>query len=150
MSDVFLLMATALLVCIPGAAYMLRVLLYDHEATGPFKAKQTFVKVNDTVTRQVNAFDWFRRVFGAYRVQPTEANGGSFWVVNPQRIDLWLCPKCLSFWLSTPWSVGIGVYLVLQTGDVRNLLLIPLLHLQVAWWTQFLVFYQLKAEAESG
>jgi len=140
--------AMCILACLPGAAYILRVLLFDAAAPGPFEAKQTFVKVDDLITRPVNAFDWVRRFFGAYRIRLDRETGVSFWSVNPKRITLWQCPKCLSFWLSIPWTVGIGIYLLLSTGDLRNLFVLPLIQGWLVYVSQFLVFLQLKVEQD--
>ncbi|APU89039.1 hypothetical protein Rctr85_010 [Virus Rctr85] len=52
-------------------------------------------------TQPVTLFDWVRRLFGAYAVQrvsddPVE----EVWYVKDERMEVWTCPVCLSFWLS--------------------------------------------------
>lgn len=103
-------------------AYIVEVLLFQEKVShyGPFPSKERKVihiqhRPDGTVseyTQPVTWFEWFRRGFGVYTVLPDEGTTGDpeneipaippseTWFVNPEAIEVWTCPTCLSFWVS--------------------------------------------------
>lgn len=130
----------------PALAYLLRVLLFEAETRGPFESKTDFVLVNGVVVRPVNLFDRIRRLFGTYRVSKSDGLGK--WDIYVPRMLLWLCPKCLSFWLVSPAAIGLTVWMCMD--DLRYGLLYPVIHLALAFSVQALVFLNLKLEGDDG
>ena len=126
-----------------GTAYMVRVMLFDMESRGPWESTTRFVRSMDmygsALTRPVNFFDRIRRLAGAYRVT-TDSSGTVFWDVRADRVLVWQCPKCLTFWLCLPTTV------LLIVCTPANLLMTPVIHLGLVWCVQFLVFIQLRIE----
>lgn len=126
--------------CILADAYLVRILLFD-DSTQPFESEKKVVRnsygLSGPDTHLVGFFDQVRRGFGAYRIEEGE-NEIEYWYTTV-RIQLWQCPKCLSFWLtflfSGPFIVYTGVWLFA-----------PLVHLALVFCTQFLVFTQLAIE----
>lgn len=93
--------------------YITHILLFDPDKVGPLSDSKQMIKVMTTdsnnaphfTSRPVNIFDWFRRLFAAYYV---EKNGDGDTIWRPRHIAVWVCPVCLSFWISL---VLAGIYL---------------------------------------
>lgn len=83
--------------------YITQVLLYD-DGPQPFQSTRRLVYHREVVegdanmvieeTHQVGFFDRVRRLFGLYSVNGTE------WRVRSERLPVWVCPKCLGFWVA--------------------------------------------------
>jgi hypothetical protein len=133
---------SVMLVCGLSAAYILRILLFDEQAAGPFESKQAFLQLSDgQVARGINLFDRLRRLFGAYRV--TEVEELKIWSVWEPRMQVWACPICLSFYCSAPFTL-----VAVEKGVANSLLDGVLFYLAVTFVAQFLVFLQLCLEGE--
>lgn len=133
-------MITAYIACVFSLAYLVRVLLFDG-STQPFENKVNYVEDgvgNGAGTYPVGLFDRFRRCFGAYKVE--DANGVKVWKPTV-RMDLWRCPKCLSFWVS---FVASAPFTFLMT----DWYLFPVVHLSMVFCVQFIVFLQILVEGE--
>lgn len=84
--------------------YVVNLFLFDIESTGPFIISNKMVKLTaagQTSIRPVNLFDYIRRLFFVYEIQDNT------WVVNNERVSVWSCPKCLSFWASSWFPIHI-------------------------------------------
>lgn len=127
-----------------SCAYVLRVLLFEEAGTGPFMSREAFVTIDGVVVRPVHFFDRIRRLFGAYRVSVDPDI--QKWEVFPSRMLLWMCPKCLSFWIAMPYSVLLAS--VMGAENLRYGLLWPIVHFSVAYVAQALVFLNLRLEGE--
>lgn len=135
------ILALALL-CMFAAAYGVVVLLFTSDADGPFKAEDCFVIDESLDCGQVTVFDRVRRLFGAYRVE--RKTGVTIWTVFEPRMEVWRCPKCLGFWLSSLVSIPYSVWLVHDLGDLRTLLLVPIIQATFSFIVSFLSFIYLR------
>lgn len=125
----------ALLLGFP-AAYITRSLrltpVSSHE--GPFKSKthvvefpqHSYIDPNDGFKKTLPAhqqaltlFDWIRRPFGVYKVE------GNTWIVQNDSAERWTCLFCLSFWVSSPFTL-----LIYLNGS--DLLWLPVCHFGIA------------------
>ncbi len=74
---------------------------------GPFPSKTKFVtRPIDNYHQPVTLFDWIRRLtpyWNPYKVQ------GSVWTINEQKLEVWTCPFCLSFWTSFVATAILGI-----------------------------------------
>jgi hypothetical protein len=129
-----------------GAAYILRILLFDLHAPGPFESISAFVTGDTGTTRSINLFDRFRRLFGAYRV--TERSGLRLWAVWEPRMQVWYCPKCLSFYSSLPFSVFTVIWAVGASSLRDGLMWAVPIHLAIVFLAQLLVFIQMYVEGD--
>lgn len=131
--------------CVFAVAYVVRILLYAPETTQPFLSKREIVRdgldngAGETSEHLVGLFDRFRRLFGAYRVEDV-GNDVKIWHTTI-RMDLWRCPKCLSFWASFFVSAPFCF-------SYTEWYLFPIVHLSIVFLSQFLVFLQLAIEGE--
>ena len=107
-------------------SYLTRILIFKQHprGSGPFQSKTQFVY--DSVSKMsqpVTLFDYIRRYtpFNPYKV------GEEMWIINPDRILVWSCPICLSFWVTFLVSVLIGL---LELGHL-NLLELVLFHFSI-------------------
>jgi hypothetical protein len=66
------------------------------------------------------------------------------WDVRIPRMEVWMCPKCLSFYIAAPFT------LIWAVSTPVNLLDAMLVHLGIAFVAQFSVFLQLRIEDNSG
>lgn len=66
------------------------------------------------ITHPVGIFDYIRRVSGLYVVMDDA------WIVNKKVLWLWLCPKCLSFWV----SLFLAMVLSLSTFNIMPMVLV--------------------------
>mgnify|MGYP005847519507 CR=1 FL=1 len=85
-----------------AATYPLKCLILEPKTSheGPFKSKSKHVYFRDEEhTQAVALFDWFRRLFGVYKVE------GDIWRVVHNRYEYFSCPFCLSFWVAFLFSV---------------------------------------------
>lgn len=86
--------------------YVTSVLLWDDSIVfGPFTSRKSKVIrtmfVNNeyvNVERPVNLIDRLRRFFGLYAVDKDK------WMVIEMSLPVWVCPKCLSFWVVSPMT----------------------------------------------
>ncbi len=135
-----------------GAAYALRVLIFELSAPGPFEASTAFVadfSTGGAPARMVNLFDRVRRLFGVYRVVVDEKSGLRLWNVWEPRAQVWRCPKCLSFYVSIPFTLCVLIAMPGQGFSLRlgeYLALLPLVHGAIVFIAQFLVFLQILIE----
>lgn len=111
--------------------YLTRVLLFEEKDShfGPWPSKTRRVvwfkfppeavfddpeaHAYEEYRQPVTLFDWVRRVFGLYRVAKYGDEGQKtaeeLWYVNSDRVEVWTCPVCLSFWtalFTTAFLVG--------------------------------------------
>lgn len=90
--------------------YLMSILLWHEEGEhGPFPDNRRDVVrlrqvMEDHITEyrvRVTLFDWVRRVFGLYDVSRYEDVSGNvrfIWLVREERLPVWACTRCLSFW----------------------------------------------------
>lgn len=133
-------MIEAFVASVFAVAYCVRVLLFDGSIQ-PFQNLKNYVLdgANDGAgTYPVGLFDHVRRLFGAYKIE--DANGIEVWKTTV-RMDLWRCPKCLSFWVS---FVASAPFTFLFTEWYA----FPVVHLSIVYCVQFLIFVQLWFEEE--
>lgn len=82
-------------------AYITKVMMLeeqtDHEGPWPSKTASVYFPETEHLQR-VAFFDHIRRLFGVYRIE------SSLWTVYMPRAEVWMCPVCLSLWLSLPVS----------------------------------------------
>lgn len=103
-----------LLLTVFSVYYITTILHFQH--IGPFLSSELIVKVviSDpeteprVVERPHHFFDYFRAVFGLYEID------GNVWAVRPERLQLWLCPVCLSFWV----TVVMGLLLAMAPLEI--------------------------------
>lgn len=100
-----------LLACF-SSFYLVSIFLWSESGeNGPFPDKtRSIIRVRkmleDSISEyrvRVVLFDWVRRFFGLYDVlKYTDEHGvkTETWLVREERIPVWLCPRCLSFWVS--------------------------------------------------
>lgn len=131
-----------LLLITAATAYLTFSLRMDinHKGPGVFSA---FVRDVNGELRPVGAFDWIRRLFGAYRVvdNPDAKNfEAPLWHISVQpHQSAWFCVFCLSFWTQIP--LFLYDMLVLHSLDLSFypylMLVVPLiagvLNLAVDW-----------------
>lgn len=122
-----------------AAAYLVRVLLFDG-SNGPFPCLNAEVVDGAEVVGHPTLFDWVRRLCGCYQVLKTDQ--GETWYVNPLRMQVWRCPKCLGFWVS--------LVLVLLYWAIEPFALVRLgLYLfATPYFVGFLVFLMMRIEPE--
>lgn len=95
-------MESLVLFCL--SVYYVTILLRLDSSDGPFASRTQTVRYIDNGqnwVRQVNAFDYLRRPFGAYKIG-TNSDGAKIWVVTQG--TAWVCSFCLSFWISLLFS----------------------------------------------
>lgn len=66
---------------------------------GPFVKQNLYVDFGGGLTRNVGAFDYFRRLFGVYKIED------EVWSVEYLAAGAWVCTYCLSFWVAFLFSV---------------------------------------------
>lgn len=81
--------------------YITQVMLLSETGFGPFPARNAvfqFVVDDGGViryeTRPIHLWDRFRWLFRAYDIEKFT------WQLNIRRGSVWVCPKCLSFWIA--------------------------------------------------
>lgn len=81
-----------------AVAYITYILLYSNEFTGPIVKRNKFVYNSETFkSRPVNFFDYVRRILH----NPYIISGdGELWVEDENKLEVWSCYVCLSFWVS--------------------------------------------------
>lgn len=124
-----------------AVAYVVRVLLYDAHATGPFEAsKHVVIDSQDPADcRCANLFDRVRRLFGAYLVAPGPDLTYVWYPYDP-RMQVWRCPKCLSFWVAFMGSIPTMVL-----SDI-SVWWFPIVHLAISFLASLFVFVLLVLE----
>jgi hypothetical protein len=112
--------------------YLVACLRFDAAMTQPFvnyrrEVQQFLVSTNDAgdvitevITYHPGLFDRIRFLFGLYRVSPDNSH---VWVVRNERLPVWECPKCLSFWVAV---VTAALTASLLNNLVFLLLIIPI------------------------
>lgn len=123
-----------------SVAYLTRVLLFDAHGTGPFPSAESKIVVDEGPVRAVHLFDRVRRVLGAYEIVD------SLWFVRSKRMEVWECPKCLSFWMAFVGAVPVIMLVALDYGALA-LVVYPFIHLSMAFCSSFLVFKHLEIES---
>ena len=94
-----------------AVSYLIWFLLLDIQTTKGFWSSRTQVVVvralnqeTEKVTETRRAVDWsdyIRRIFKVYHVtQSSEDASLKVWIIRPENTKLWVCPYCLSFWVS--------------------------------------------------
>lgn len=86
--------------------YITTVLLFDIDAEEPFERDDMDIYLStegQMLTRPVSIFDFVRRIFGLYKVVDAR------WFVRTERLPLWECPVCLSFWVASFCVVSLVV-----------------------------------------
>lgn len=126
------------ILCVTSVAYLTRVFLFDG-STGPFESNTKVVVEDGTYEGFVDLWDRVRQIFGVYRVEDA-GNGIENWHTTI-RVELWKCPKCLSFWVSFLASVPFTLF-------IHEYALFPIVHLSITFMAQFLVFLQLRIEGD--
>ena len=124
-----------------AVAYLVSVFLFDAEdgETGPYPeddvkfaeyVKDEFSEEGtfNLVHRRITRWDRVRQFLNhPYRVEPTpymawEADDGikEVWTRNEDKMKVWECPKCLSFWMAIPFTLmfvmayGFGNFLLVH------------------------------------
>lgn len=96
-----------------AASYAVRVLGYS-DAPGPYESRRRTVRritrydidaTVETTDRPVSLFDWIRLLTTrCYDVTEADQTGMIYWYVREDRIKMWTCPVCLSFWMALPYT----------------------------------------------
>lgn len=112
--------------------YLVKTLLFEERIShfGPFVDKNIIVRSTsrEVVDGKVNfsfhdqpasIFDKIRQsITKCYKVE-IASDGKSYWFVDEERIEVWTCPKCLSFWMSAP----IFFYVLIKDRDLLKAIL---------------------------
>lgn len=101
--------------------YVTRALVFEHKPShqGPWPSEHKRVQrvfedaegKTMTYSYPVNFFDYVRRFFGLYKV------GKEFWLVREERLEVWTCTFCLSFWV----ALLAGALICFTQGDGQYL-----------------------------
>ena len=91
--------------------YYVTMVLVIGDNGGPFESRSDNVHIKISgpnglyqMSYRVGLWDRIRRLFRVYQIERTPK--GDIWHLRVEASGMWICPKCLSFW------VGIPVYLV--------------------------------------
>lgn len=114
--------------------YLTQILLFGMgEKHGLWASKTDVVRMvspdKEIVSRPVHFFDRVRWLSGLYIIEKN-AEGSKVWRVREERLPVWLCPICLSFWVSAFMS-----WLVMASLQTSNLYLYLFLTLSGAGFT---------------
>ena len=115
--------------------YYLTMILVIGENGGPFESRSDRVKIQVggpsgmwMAEYRVGLWDRIRRLFRVYDIERTPQ--GDVWKLRVEAARMWLCPKCLSFWVGIPvyavvayllWNITVFLMIFASAGVVTYL-----------------------------
>lgn len=130
--------------CGLAVAYITHVLLYTNTYSGPIVKKDKFVYNSKTSkSRPVNFFDIVRLIlFSPYKIE----QDWELWIEDENRLELWSCPVCLSFWISSFVSIP---YFFMNGASLQSFFIAATLHFSTALISMLINVY-LERDVEYG